>query len=797
MENELDVFLEVSLSTIEKFVTSLSPYDVLSSMVIENAKQVSNSRKKVFTLKDAFDYESLLINRDKIILNAIEYLRANPLRDNDYYKYLSTFKATGKKLDTKYFKHDLKLLESLYERYEKESYNPFNLENYRSYVLFMFLKFKGEYTKEDDLIFNVTYKDNREYNPLSKIPTILRSSLPFDVMEFDIKRAFPTFIDIELNSDYRHTIYEQISKKEFAINLNCNIESKVSLEDARRKLSIVFKERTNEVLTLERYNEKGRVFKDFTKYEEQYINQFITENKLVNYVRLHDGIFVLKGTHVHKTKFDIVEFSIKECIKPEIQNDTISFYAVNENGGIETSPTMYADFLIQENFKRISTPDDKILLLKNTNNVIDYFNHKTNLVSFLESESNESNNNSVRNQIARDNNNVLSQSFTLIPPTELIYHKDTNNSFGLPFKNGFYFFDELEKFNIKMIEYCNVKGFFAPHDTQKNEFCYTDEVGDYETFVQRVSTGVKEFDKNNLEHTEIVNAFNSMIGYLCHNFKSSNTTKAIILTDEGANDETRNGRRGKTNIGLAIKNITKTLIKAGDEFKGEYIHNYAELDKSYNVYFIDDVPPGFNYNHLYTPITGGISVQPKGKQAFQIEFEDSPKFLITSNWLVRYNENDASTTARFFEYKIKPYYNVNFKPIDEFGKSFFEQWDKIEWNKFYSYIFRCVHHYLNSGLQQIKYDKTDDNFNAIFDDVRFNEMARIIELLIFPNGDRNKIKMFRVNDFLIVYNHYENPLKNEKLFTHKNARNFIDLYLKKISMNEFVYSKRFKAWMRN
>ena len=123
--------------------------------------------------------------------------------------------------------------------------------------------------------------------------------------------------------------------------------------------------------------------------------------------------------------------------------------------------------------------------------------------------------------------------------------------------------------------------------------------------------------------------------------------------------------------------------------------------------------------------------------------------------------------------------------------------DKIEWNKFYSYIFRCVHHYLNSGLQQIKYDKTDDNFKAIFDDVRFNEMARIIELLIFPNGDRNKIKMFRVNDFLIVYNHYENPLKNEKLFTHKNARNFIDLYLKKISMNEFVYSKRFKAWMRN
>jgi hypothetical protein len=37
---------------------------------------------------------------------------------------------------------------------------------------------------------------------------------------------------------------------------------------------------------------------------------------------------------------------------------------------------MYADFLIQEKFVRVKTPDDKILLLKDSNNVIDYFNHK-------------------------------------------------------------------------------------------------------------------------------------------------------------------------------------------------------------------------------------------------------------------------------------------------------------------------------------------------------------------------------------------------------------------------------------
>lgn len=124
-------------------------------------------------------------------------------------------------------------------------------------------------------------------------------------------------------------------------------------------------------------------------------------------------------------------------------------------------------------------------------------------------------------------------------------------------------------------------------------------------------------------------------------------------------------------------------------------------------------------------------MQPKGKQAFQIEFEESPKFLITTNWLVRYDENDASTNARFVEYKIKPYYNQTNTPVDEFGKLFFDDWDSVEWNKFYSYIFRCVHLFLNRGLIKIKYDKTLDNFNASFgNDVTRDEMARIIDEII-------------------------------------------------------------------
>jgi hypothetical protein len=773
----------------------VNPYQQLLQYFLEKAKEQCKSKKRNFTLKDANECKDLLENREKVLLSSFKYLASNPLRHNDYYKYLQAYKSTGVKLKEKYFRHDLEHLKTLYERYEDDKVNPFNIDNYKAYVLFMSLKLTGNYKAEDDEIFNVTYSDNREYNPLSKIPTILRSSLPFEVMEFDIKRAFPTFIDIELNSEFRHTIYERISKQEFAMYLNCNNESKVSLEDARQNLFSIFGDKTNDVLTDARYNKKGSVFKDFTKYEKHYIDKFIDANKLQNYARLHDGIFVLKGIECKNLKFDIVEFTIKECIKPAVVNETKSFYDFNDFDNIVTSQSMYADFLIQENFKRISTPDDKILLLKNSNNVIDYFNHKTNMVSFLEDEANELNNDELRNVIARDNFNVLSQSYALIPPTELIYYKDTKTSFGLPFKNGFFYFDDVDKFEIKIKEYSEVNGFFTPHQIQTRDFIYTDEIGDYEKFIQRISTGVKEFDFNDAEQKKIVNAFYSMIGYLCHNHKSSSNTHCIIFTDEGANDETRNGGRGKSIIGLGLKEVSKTLVKGGNEFVGSYLHNYADLDKSYNLYFIDDVPANFNYNDLYTQITGSISSQKKGKPAEEIEFKDSPKFFVSSNWLIRYNEENTSTERRFIEYKIKPYYSLNFTPKDEFKQDFFDDWDLNEWNKFYSFIFRCVQYYLKNGIQKIIYDKTEDNFNAEFGlDVRLSEMARIMELIIYPHGKHDVIKAFRVTDFLTIYQRFDNPYSRDKLFTTKNTKKLIDLYLQKINRTDFKYCKRGRIW---
>lgn len=770
-----------------------TPYNHYLDEAISHVKTATKSTKRLFDFEDARKYKSYASNRVKQIIEAIDFLKSDPLSNNDYYKYLNSYIEHGKKLSKKYFRHDLKKLQEYYDRADKGKRNPFNESSYQSYVLFMFLKLHGVYEANDNEIFKVKDQDFREYNPLTKIPSVLRGSLPFEVKEYDIKRAFPTFIDIELNTDFRIDIYDKIDKAKFAMYLNSNNETKLTIDKARAGLFPVYGSLTDQIITESRYNEKGRAFKDFSKYESEYIQRFIEENDLKDYARLHDGIYLLKNQMCEHTTFDKVEFTVKECIKPKIENNTISFYKVDADGKVITSQSMYADFLKQENIIRITTPDDKIQLLKDSNNVVDFFNHKTDMVSFLESEINEPICNGVRNTIARDNTSILMQSYTLLNPIELKYYKDCKESFGLPFKSGFCYFNDLKKIEIKQKEYSEVKGFFTPHPVQKREFQYTDEVGNFELFIRRLANGAKDFDVDNAEQNKTVSAFNSMIGYLVHSYKPFTESPCIVLTDEGANDENRNGRRGKTLIGQGLKEVTKTMTKAGNEFVGSYIHNFADLDKSYNLYLIDDVPAGFNYNDLYTNITGGINVQPKGSKGKMIEFEDSPKFLITTNWLLPYDPDNASTNARFIEYKVKPYYSISHTPKDEFKQTFFEDWDESEWNKFYSFIFRCVYAYLKNGLKKIEYDKTEDNYKAYFgSDAKESEMARIIDCLIH----QKKQTSFSVGEFLRIYNHFENPLKGEKFFNHNNSKKLINHYLLNLKNNEFTYDKKHKRWMK-
>jgi hypothetical protein len=780
-----------------------SKSDVMADWKDEFTKRIyteSKSRKELFTFYDASLKSMYHTKRDNVFLSVVAFLESEPLKNNDYVKYVSCYISTGKKLNTKYFKNNISKLNEYYKKVDEakskgETFNPFNLKAYNRYVLFMALKFSGEYTSNLDTAFGVNTVGYREYNPLTNIPSVLRGELPFEVKEYDIKRAFPTFIDIELNKEYRHTVYDILDKKTFSCLLNSNIENTGADRNAiLKELSRVYGKDANKVFTVERFNTKGGAFIDFTKYEKEYIEKFVFENNLINYVRLHDGVFVLAETDCSITHFDKLEFSIKECIKPPIENDNVNFYLIDGNNKVITSPTMYAEFFIQEKFIRISTPDDKILLLRDTNNVVNFFNHNTDTVSFLKDNINEfsASFDAVADKIARENFSVVKQGFLLIPSIELKYFSDTKNTFGLPFKNGFFEFNSTD---IVCKEYSEVKGFFAPHEIQNREFKYTDEIGMFEQFFMRASIGQKE---SNTEDTKnIFESFKTMFGYLCHNYKDATNNPCIVLTDMDADDESRNGRRGKTLMLKAIQEVQETIFKGGKEFDSGYTFVFADLEKKHNVYIIDDVPAGFKYDDLYTCILGSINAQKKGMKAESINFEDAPKFVITTNWVFPFDERNASTNGRFIEYKFTDYYTSNFTPKDEFKCAFFQDWNPDEWNKFYSFVFRCVKLFLQKSIIKTDYNKTGDNFKAYFrNDVIFNEFNRCIRNFI----DDDNCAGFSVSDFLKEYNDTFNPLRLEKMFTTKNAKRYIDAWVSHFNRENtkfiFEYIKRDRKWIK-
>ena len=506
----------------------------------------------------------------------------------------------------------------------------------------------------------------------------------------------------------------------------------------------------------------------------------LDSNTDVLHTKINDSIYILTE--------DAKGLKTKAVEKNKIENNLRLFYDI-QNDKIVTSAVSYNRFFMQENFIRVTQQDkDAITIFKDTNKVIKPFNIKTDTVAYLKNEINDFDTEEIENTIAKDNHNSIQQGLLLIDAKELKYYSDCKNTFAIPFKNGLFKYDVTKQVEPIKIEYKDVEGFFAEHFTQGIDFKFEDtKISQFELYLSFASTGKeKEEDltPNDLQKRE---EFFKMFGYLIHQYKDPAFTKAIVLSDVGANNEDRNGRRGKSLLLDAVKKVRKSLFKGGNEFKDNYDFAWDDLKKDIDVYQIDDVPANFNYNSLYTPITNNINCARKGKTAEEIDKKDTPKFVITTNWSFRVDKNNSSTQGRFLEYQFTDFFNNNRTIKDYFGCIFFDDWDAEEWNRFYSFAFKCVGLYMMEGLTQIDYDKTLDNFNANFNnDVMLDEMKRIMELLK-PREE------FSVTDFLELYNIQNNHLAKDKLYHHNNAKKKIEIFIEQYHL-PFKYSQTKRVW---
>ena len=344
---------------------------------------------------------------------------------------------------------------------------------------------------------------------------------------------------------------------------------------------------------------------------------------------------------------------------------------------------------------------------------------------------------------------------------------------------------------IELIKYEDLK-LFMPTESMKHILKIFDVknrvIGNFEKFFRYAIVGHDREELTEKEAKDVL-AFYSVIGYLLSNFKDLALNKAIIFSDAGADDVNRNGRRGKTLIIQALRMFTPSIIKGGTEFDPNYRHNHAATESIHKLYFIDDVPKNFNYHALYTNISGGISAERKGTKAVEIPYSHSPKFMITTNWVVPRNNDEASTIARFAEYQLSNFFNANHTPQQYFGEVFFQDWDEKEWQLFHEFILTCIMIFLNDGLIEIEYSKEADNYFAYFSNsVVEEEMQRIMNVMEAKTE-------FTVTDFIREHSK-EELYKYKPIFNSRNARDRINIWVEYRKL-KWKYNTQWKKWEKN
>jgi hypothetical protein len=123
----------------------------------------------------------------------------------------------------------------------------------------------------------------------------------------------------------------------------------------------------------------------------------------------------------------------------------------------------------------------------------------------------------------------------------------------------------------------------------------------------------------------------------------------------------------------------------------------------------DDLKHKYSFENFFPMITSGLEVERKREKAFYIEFEKSPKLLITSNYYVT-GPGGSSDERRRHEFELSNYYDQNFTPEVEFGNRFFgAQWDESEWSRFYHFMMDCCQTYLQQGLYKVPHINLSQN----------------------------------------------------------------------------------------
>ncbi|MCG8208185.1 hypothetical protein G1K53_11775 [Tenacibaculum finnmarkense] len=215
------------------------------------------------------------------------------------------------------------------------------------------------------------------------------------------------------------------------------------------------------------------------------------------------------------------------------------------------------------------------------------------------------------------------------------------------------------------------------------------------------------------------------IGYLLHNYKREDFTKFVYIMDDAVKDseDDADGGSGKSLLVRGLKELLSIFSIDGkkDDIKTDR-HIFGELQPEHDAVNVEDGNKKYIFDFFFGKITGEIECNPKHKKSHNIAFKDAGKFVGTFNYGMP--KDDGSTNRRILFVSFSNWYHAktkNFKKerkvSTDFGRTFFQQWDEKQYNKFYNFLMQCCKLYLNN---------IDNEFLAPMDNISQNNLKASI-----------------------------------------------------------------------
>jgi len=517
---------------------------------------------------------------------------------------------------------------------------------------------------------------------------------------------------------------------------------------------------------LMRYNSGGKeveiqkLIDSAYKYTKEHNTKSFEDTKMVKEIK-H---LAIAGESIERLKHKAKDLDFEkvkeefESHKKDLQLDEFWYYTDNDQ--IKLASFRFLQYLEHNNIFKFY-PDANsgaYIFVKNDKNFISVF-EESKIKDFVLADLRKRGLIDAFELMANITSYFDSRFLSMIKTIDVKFNRDTAKESYVYYQNAAV---KTTRDNIEILNYSDITDLIWKNQVIKRDIQIKEESdGVFKTFIWKLAG----------ENIDRYYTLKSVIGYLMHSYQNEAKPKAIIFNDEMISEDIPNGGSGKGLIHKAIGHIKNIVIEDGKKFDSKNQFAYQKVNKDTQIFLMDDVPKRFNFESLFSIITEGMTVEKKGKDSYQIPFEESPKISITTNYTV--NGSGASHERRVFEVEIANHFNDSWTPEMEFNQLFFSEWDATEWASFDNFMIRAVQFFLKNGLKQ------SDKVNLKFRKFKNESGAELLEFMDSKMFDGNPInrKEFR-DDFnrqyptLAKFNTAQNFNKKVKGYCEFNEISF-------------------------